>query len=240
VTSSAAVSDLAPTGRLRAAINFGNPVLAGKDPVTGAPCGISVDLAHELARRLGVPIEIVPYDGAGKVVAGIAQKAWDVCFLAIDPLRAEEISFTAAYAVIEGVYLVAAKSSIQDLASVDRPGIRVGVIKGSAYDLHLSREVKHASIVRAEDAGAVMDLWVAGQLDVVAGVKAQLEADAKRIPGLRMLPGSFMAINQAMGTLRGRDAGSAYLRQFVDDVKTGGFVAGAFARNHITGAIIAK
>jgi polar amino acid transport system substrate-binding protein len=240
MTPPAALSDLAPGGKLHAAINFGNPVLAGKDERTGAPRGISVDLARELARRLGVALEVVPYDSAGKVVAGIAAKSWDVCFLAIDPLRAAEISFTAAYAVIEGVYLVAAASAVRDTTAVDRPGTRVGVIVGSAYDLFLSRELKHAQIVRAGSADAVMELWVAGKLDVVAGVKQQLEAHAAQFPGLRMLPGSFMAINQAMGTPREREAGADYLRAFVDEMKAGGFVARAFASNNITGAVIAQ
>ena len=237
---SAAVSDLAPTGKLRAAINFGNPVLAGRDAATGEPCGISVDLARELARRLGVAIEFVPYDAAGKVVEGLKAQAWDVCFLAIDPLRAADISFTAPYAVIEGVYLVAESSPLRSNGEVDRPGARVGVIVASAYDLHLSRELKQARIVRAASSEAVMDLWVAGKLDAVAGVKPQLEADARRIPGLRMLPGRFMAINQAMGTPRGREAAARYLRDFLDEMKTSGFVATAFARNRITGAAMAN
>ena len=240
MATTAVVSNLAPTGKLRAAINFGNPVLAGRDATTHAPGGISVDLAHELARRLGVAIELVPYDSAGKVVSGIAAKAWDVCFLAIDPLRAADISFTEAYAVIEGVYLVAATSNIRSNDEVDRSGTRIGVIVGSAYDLFLTREVKQATLVRAESAEGVMKLWVEGKLDCVAGVKQQLEADAARIPGLRMLPGSFMAINQAMGTPRDREAGAIYLREFIGEMKSGGFVAQAFARNNITGAVIAK
>jgi len=233
-------SELVPGAALRAAINFGNPVLAGKDPATGEPCGISVDLARELALQLGVAIEFVPYDAAGKVVAGIASDAWDVCFLAIDPKRAADIAFTAPYAVIEGVYLVAQASPVRSNADVDRPGTRVGVIVGSAYDLHLSRELKHATIVRAASSDAVMDLWVAGKLDAIAGVKPQLEAHAARVPGLWMLPGPFMAINQAMGTPRVREAGAAYLRAFMDELKASGFVARAFASNRITGATMAK
>jgi polar amino acid transport system substrate-binding protein len=238
MTLSAPVSDLTPTGKLRAAINFGNPVLAGRD-AAGEPCGISVDLARELALQLGVAVEFVPYDAAGKVVAAIASHAWDVCFLAIDPLRAAEITFTAPYAVIEGVYFVAEASPLRDNAEVDRPGTRVGVIVGSAYDLHLSRELKHATIVRAESSDAVMDLWGAGKLDCVAGVRPQLEAHAARIGGLRMLPGRFMAINQAMGIPRDRKAGAAYVSAFLDELKTSGFVARAFAKNNITGASMA-
>ena len=240
MTLATAVSDLAPTGKLRAAINFGNPVLAGRDAVTAEPCGISVDLAQEFARRLGVAIEFVPFDGAGKVVAAIASKAWDVCFLAIDPLRTADITFTAPYAVIEGVYLVPDASPVRNNAEVDRPGTRVGVILGSAYDLFLTRELKHATIARAEASDAVMDLWVAGKLDAIAGVKPQLEDNARRFPGLRMLAGRFMEINQAMGMRRGGEAGASYLRDFIAEMKSGGFVARAFASNRITGASIAK
>ncbi len=234
-----AVADLAPRGSLRAAINFGNPVLASRDPVTGEPGGISTDLARELARRLGVPIEFVRYEQAGKVVEGLTSAAWDVCFLAIDPLRAADIAFTAPYVVIEGVYMVASASSVLRNAEVDRAGVRVGVILGSAYDLFLTRELQHAAIVRAADAAAVMDLWIAGKLDAVAGVKPQLETDARRVGGLRLLPERFMAINQAMGTQRERAAGARYLTAFVDDVKQSGFVAQAFVRNRITGASLA-
>jgi len=235
----AAVADLAPTGKLRAAINFGNPVLAGRDPATGEPAGISTDLARELARRLGVAIEFVRYDSAGKVVDGLKSAAWDVCFLAIDPLRAADISFTAAYAMIEGVYMVAGASPIRGNADVDRSSLRIGVVTGSAYDLFLTRELKQATLVRAAGIDAVVDLWVAGKLDCVAGVKPQLEAIARRLPGLRLLPQRFMAINQAMGTPRGREAGARCLHDFITEMKASGFVAQAFVRNRIEGATIA-
>ena len=237
--SPAAIAELAPDGRLRAAINFGNPVLANRTPGTGEPGGISTDIARELARRLGVPLEFVPYEQAGNVVEGLKAAAWDVCFLAIDPLRATDIAFTNPYVVIEGVYMVAIDSPVQGNEDVDRAGTRVGVIVGSAYDLFLSRELKQATIVRAVDAPAVMDLWVAGKLDAVGGVKPQLEADAKRTGGLRLLPRRFMAINQAMGTPRSRETGARYLRAFIEDVKATGFIAEAFARNRIEGASLA-
>jgi polar amino acid transport system substrate-binding protein len=235
-----AVAALAPGGRLRAAINFGNPVLASRDPVTGEPGGISTELARELARLLGVPVEFVRYEGAGNVVQALTSNAWDVCFLAIDPLRAADIAFTSPYVVIEGVYVVANDSEVRSNEDIDRGGTRVGVILGSAYDLFLSRELKQATIVRAADAPAVMDLWVAGKLDVVAGVKPQVEADAKRVGGMRLLPRRFMAINQAMGTPRDRETGARYLRSFIEDVKASGFVAQAFARNRIEGASLAS
>jgi len=237
--SATVIADLAPTGELRAAINFGNPVLAAKDSTTGAPAGISADLARELARRLGVAIAFVPYDAAGRVVEGLKSAAWDVCFLAIDPLRAADISFTPPYVVIEGVYLVADASPVRSIADVDRKDARVGVIVGSAYDLYLSRELVHAKIVRAASAETVIDLWHAHEIDTIAGVKPQLEADARRVPGLRMLPGRFMAINQAMGTPRGRDAGAAYLHAFIVEMKASDFIKEAFVRNRIEGASMA-
>ena len=233
----AAVAELAPRGSLRAAINYGNPVLARREP--DGPGGISADLARELARRLGVAIEFVPYEAAGTVVQGIASAAWDICFLAIDPVRAAEIEFTAPYVVIAGVYLVADAAALHSNADIDQPGRRVGAIVGSAYDLHLTRALKQATIVRAAGIDAVMDQWRAGQLDAVAGVKPQLEAIAQRTPGLRLLPEPFMAINQAMGTPRGRAAAARYLRAFVDEMKASGFIAQAFVRNRIEGATMA-
>ena len=236
---SAAVSELAPTGKLRAAINFGNPILASRDPSSGEARGVSVDLSRELARRLGVPLELVTYDAAGKVVAALKSGAWDVAYVAIDPVRANEISYSAAYVVIEGAYLVRQDSAIRSNAEVDRAGVRVAAASGSAYDLYLSRELKQAKIVRAPTSQAVTDLFVAQGLDVAAGVRQQLEADAKRVPGLRLLEGRFMVINQAMGTPRGREAGAKYLREFIEEMKATGFVAQALERHRIEGAAVA-
>lgn len=234
----AAVSDLAPTGKLRAAINFGNPMLALRDASTGEARGVSVDLSRELARRMGVPLELVTYNAAGKVVEAIKSGAWDVAFVAIDPVRANEIGYSAAYLVIEGAYLVRQDSPIRGNADVDRAGARVAAAAGSAYDLFLSRELKQAKIVRAPTSQAVTDLFVAQGLEVAAGVRQQLEADAKRVPGLRLLEGRFMLINQAMGTPKGRPH-LAYLREFVEEMKASGFVARALERHRIEGAAVA-
>jgi polar amino acid transport system substrate-binding protein len=236
--SAAVIADLAPAGRLRAALNHGNPVLASWNSATGEAGGISADLARELGRCLGVAVDFVPYDAAGKVVAGLASKAWDICFLAIDPLRAADISFTAPYVVIEGVYAVAETSPIHANGDVDSVGTRIGVIVGSAYDLFLSRELKQATLVRASSFDGVTELWSAGGLDAIAGVKPQLEAATRRMSGLRLLPTRFMAINQAMGTPRERHAGAGYLSEFLEEMKRSGFVARAFARHRIEGASI--
>jgi polar amino acid transport system substrate-binding protein len=235
----AAVADLAPTGKVRAAINFDNPILASKDTASGEPGGVSVELSRELARRLGVAVELVPYHSAGKVVEGLKTGAWDVAYLAADPVRAAVISFSPPYVVIEGVYLVTEGSPIHDNAEVDHPGVRVVVCTGSAYDLFLSRELKHATIVRAPTSPEVIERFMSQKLDVAAGVRPAIEADARRIPGLRLLPGRFMAINQAMGTPRGREAGAKYLHDFIEEMKASGFIARSLARDRIEGASVA-
>lgn len=233
------IQQLAPSGKLRAAINLGNPILASRDATTGELRGVSVDLARELAKRLGIPLELVAYSAAGKVVEGVKTKDWDVAFVAIDPGRAVDMSYTAPYVVIEGAYMVPRDSPIKSNAEVDREGVRIVVGKGSAYDLYLAREIKKAQLVRAPTSPTVTDTMIAQGLEVAAGVKQQLEADAKRIPGLRLLDGRFMVINQAMAIPRGSDAAVRYLTDFVEDMKVSGFVAQALARHGVEGASIA-
>jgi polar amino acid transport system substrate-binding protein len=235
----AAVVDLAPGGKLRAAINFGNSILAIKDPTSGQPRGVSVDLSRALAARLGVGLELVLFESAGKVVEAARTGAWDVAFVAIDPARGQDMLQSPPYVIIEGAYLVAVDSPIRRNEDVDRVGTRIAVGKGSAYDLYLSRELKHAQLVYAPTSPAVTDLFVAQKLEVAAGVRQQLQADAKRYPGLRLLDGRFMVINQAMATPKGRDAGARYLHQFVEAMKRSGFVAQALARHGIEGAAVA-
>jgi len=235
----ATVAELAPSGKLRAAINFGNPILATKDSATGEPRGVSVDLARELARRLGLALELVTFSSAGQVVDAVKAGLVDIAYVAIDPVRGADLSYTAAYVMIEGAYLVRNDSPIRANAEVDRPGIRVVVGAGSAYDLYLTRELKQATLMRAPTSPAVTDFFMAQQVEVAAGVKQQLQADARRVPGLRLLDGRFMVINQAMATPRGRDAGVKYLSAFVEEMKASGFVAQALARHGIQGAAVA-
>lgn len=240
MTTPQIVSDLAPTGKLRVAINYGNAVLAARNEATGELSGTSVDLARELAKRLNVPVEFTGFPTAGKVVDAVKTGTLDIVFLAIDPLRANEISYTAAYVVIEGAYAVPNASPIKANEDVDKKGIRVVVGKGSAYDLYLSREIKNAEIIRVANSQEVVDTLVAQKYEVSAGVKQQQEKDLKRVPGLRLLPGRFMEINQAMGTPRGRgDASVAYLKAFIEEMKSTDFVANALARHRIEGAAVA-
>jgi polar amino acid transport system substrate-binding protein len=234
------VARFAPTGTLRAAINLGNPILAGSDATTGAARGVSIDLALALGQRLRVAVELVTFDTAGKSVEAVAHERADIGFFAVDPLRGADIAFTAPYLLIEGCHLVREGSPLRSNDDVDRAGHVVVVGQGSAYDLHLSRELKHATIVRAPTSPTVVDTFVAQRADVAAGVKQQLEADAARIGGLRLLAERFMVIRQAMGLpkTRGQEA-AEYLERFVEDMKSGGFVAAALARHGIHGASVA-
>ena len=233
-----AIAELAPTGTLRAAINLGNPILASRD-AGGAPQGVSVDLAREAARRLGVPLELRPFDSAGAVVEAVKARQVDLAFVAIDPVRGADTDYTPPYVIIEGAYLVRDDSPLRRNDEVDRAGTRVAVGRGSAYDLFLTRELKAATIVRAPTSPAVTDLFLAQYLDVAAGVRQQLEADARRVGGVRLLPGRFMAIEQAMGVPKGRKQAQAWLSAFVQQMKSSGFVADALRRHHIEGAAVA-
>ncbi|MEO6361995.1 MAG: transporter substrate-binding domain-containing protein [Caldimonas sp.] len=239
-----AVSSLAhafaPTGRLRASINLGNPVLARRGEGGGPAVGVSVDLARGLAEQLGVALEPVEFDTAAKSVQAVTSGAADIGFFAIDPLRGEGIRFSAAYVLIEGAYLVRDASFLAGNDEVDRAGMRVMVGQGSAYDLYLSRELKAAQIVRAPTSPAVVDAFLAEKADVAAGVRQQLEADAARLGGMRLLPGRFMVIEQAMGVPSGRgERVAGALRDYVERQKASGSVAAALRRHGVAGAVLA-
>jgi polar amino acid transport system substrate-binding protein len=230
------VKDLAPTGKLRAAINFGNGVLAqkGKD---GEPQGVTADLSRELAKRLGVEVSFVTYEAAGKVFEGAKAGAWDIGFIAIEPVRAQEISFTPPYVVIEGTYMVRKESPLKEIADVDKSGTKIAVGLNSAYDLYLTRTLKNATLVRAKVGGgkAMIELFINDKLDVAAGVRQQLEAYAKGRTDVRIMEGAFQQIQQAMGTPKkagdAGKAGNAYLVAFVEEMKASGFVAEALKRS---------
>jgi polar amino acid transport system substrate-binding protein len=233
------VSELAPTGKLRVAMNFGNSVLAQKDPATGEPRGVAAALARELAKRLGLAIEFTGFDAAGKVTDAVAQGGLDIVFLAIDPVRGAGIDFTAPYVLIEGAYAVPSDSAIKTNEDVDRAGNRIAVARGSAYDLYLTRAIKHATLVREPSGPQAMDLFVRDKLEVAAGVKQPIMAFAKATPGVRVLPGRFMVIEQAMGTPKGRPAGARYLREFVEAMKASGLIAKALQDSGQTDAAVA-
>jgi len=232
-------SSFAPTGMLRVAINLGNPILANR-AADGHAVGVSVDLGRALAAQLGVESELVVVDSAGKSVDLVSDESADIGFFAIDPVRGAKIAFTAPYVLIEGTYLVREADPIREIAEVDRPGKRVIVGQGSAYDLFLTRDIKEAEIVRVPGAGAVIETLLDDPVAVAAGVRQVLEADARRVPGLRVLAGRFMTIRQAVGVPKSRGAEvAAYLANFIETMKASGFVAASLARHHIEGASVA-
>ncbi|KXU84102.1 ABC transporter substrate-binding protein [Paraburkholderia monticola] len=234
------VAAFAPTGKLRASINLGNPILANRHPESGEPFGVSIDLARAFAARLNVELELVVFDTAGQSVQAVSEERADFGFFAIDPLRGETIAFTAPYVLIEGFYLVRDDSPVRTNQQVDQPHNRVVVGKGSAYDLFLTRELKAAQIVRAPSSPSVVPTFIEQHLEVAAGVKQQLEADAKQTAGLRLLDERFMVIRQAMGVSKTRgEAAALALRSFVEEVKAAGFVADSLARHQIAGASVA-
>ena len=237
--STATRSDLAPTGKLRVGINQGNFLVVTKDPASGELRGIAVDLARELGRRAGLPVEFIAYASAGKMAEAVKTGAWDVAFLGAEPERQNEISFTPAYLEIEATYLVPAGSPIRAIAEVDRDGVRIAVAAKSAYDLFLGRTVQRARLVRVEGIDASFKLFVADKLEALAGLKPRLVIDAQALPGARILEGRFTAIQQAIGAPRGRDTAAQYLRDFIEDAKASGLVAQAMEKHGVRGVSVA-
>src|SRR5919197_605447 len=215
-------TELAPRGTLRVGINYGNPVLATRDSESGELRGVAVDLARELARWLALPIRLVGFDAAGKMFEAVKSGAWDVAFIEI-----------------EGAYLVPSGCPFHKNEDVDRENVRIGLSENSAYDLFLTRTIRRAQLVRASGPNAAFDLLLTGRVDVLAGVKQHLIAHAAKLAGSHLLPGRFMAIQQALGLPRGRAAGARYLREFIEDVKASGFVARALENAGVSGVSVA-
>jgi len=237
--SPAARADLAPTGKLRAGINYGNMILAQKDPATGDSRGPAIDLTRELGKRLGVPVELVAYTSVGTMVDGAKTGAWDIAFLGSDPARADEMDFTAAYLELEATYLVPAGSRLLTVADVDQDGVRVAAPARANYELYLSRNLRRANLVRAENADAAFDLLVSGRVEALAGLRQALLPLAEKLPGARILDGRFMAVQQSVAIPKGRDGGFAYLRAFVEDAKASGMVARSIEKSGFRGVSVA-
>jgi polar amino acid transport system substrate-binding protein len=232
-------SELAPTGKLRVGLNHGNFLLVSAGSSASAPRGVAPDVAHELGRRVGVPVDFLKFETAGALADAVRTDAWDVAFLGAEPQRAGEIAFTAAYLEIPSTYLVPAGSSIRSIADVDREGVRIAVAEQSAYGLFLSRTIKHARLVQTKGLDASFNLFVTEKLDALAGLKPRLLMDVEKLPGARVLDGQFTGVQQAIGTPRARESAARYLHAFVEDVKRSGFVAQAIARNAVAGVSVA-
>jgi polar amino acid transport system substrate-binding protein len=232
-------ADLAPTGKLRAGINYGNFILATKDRATGESSGVAIDLMQDLARRLGVPAEIIAYDSVAVMGDAAPTNAWDIAFLGSDPQRERLMSFTAAYLEIDATYLVPGASPFHAADEVDREGVRVAAPARANYELFLSRNLKRAQLVSTQGAEAAFDLLATGQVDALAGLKQGLMDLLQKLPGSRILEGRFMGVQQSIAVPKGRDAGLAYLRRVVEDAKRSGLIARAIERTGAHGVSVA-
>jgi polar amino acid transport system substrate-binding protein len=231
------VSELAPTGVLRAAINMGNFLLVTGRSASGDPAGVAPDMAREIASRLGVPVRYVPYARPGELADAAGTGVWDIGLIGAEPQRAEKIAFTPAYVEIEATYLVPAGSPLTTIAEVDRAGVRIAVTARSAYDLWLERNIKNAQLVRSEGGDATFKQFVDDKLDALAGLRPRLLEDAAKLPGSRILDGQFTAVQQAVGTARRNTAGAEFLRNFVEEAKQSGLVARLIERHGVAGRL---
>jgi polar amino acid transport system substrate-binding protein len=231
--------ELAPTGKLRVGINHGNFLLVNKGSLMGEPKGVAADLARELAKCVGVPLQFVSYQGAGELASGVSKGEWDVAFLGIEPQRANEIGFTPAYLEIPVTFLVPAESPIQTLDEVDREGVRIAVSIKSAYDLFLSRTLKQAELVGADGIDGSYQLFIKEKLEALAGLRPRLESDAEKNPGLRVLEGQITTVQQAIGTPKSRETAMRFLREFIEDAKASGLVAQAIEKHGVRGVTVA-
>lgn len=233
------VSELAPTGKLRAAINMSNFLLVTGKTAAGDPQGVAPDIAAEIARRLGVPVTYVPFERPSKLADAAGTNAWDIGLIGAEPQRAEKIAFTAAYCEIEATYLVPAGSPLKTVADVDRAGVRITVRRGAAYDLWLERNIKHATVLRSDSGDGPFNQFVAEKLEAYASLKPQLLTDVNKLPGSVILPGHFMTVQQAIGTGKKNTAGAKYLGEFVEEAKRSGLVAKLIERHHVVGLSVA-
>jgi polar amino acid transport system substrate-binding protein len=237
--SKAVVAELAPTGVLRAGINLSNFLLVtGKSPA-GDPEGVAPDMAGEIAKRLGVPLKLVPFKTPGELADMAGKNAWDIGLIGAEPQRAETIAFTPAYVEIEATYLVPAGSPLKAIGEVDRAGVKIAVTGRSAYGLWLDRNIKQAQLVRSDTLDSAHEQFVRDKLDALAGLRPRLLTDVKKLPGARILDGQFTAVQQAIGTARKNAAAAADLRDFVEEAKASGFVAGLIERHKVVGLSVA-
>jgi polar amino acid transport system substrate-binding protein len=238
--SPATQKDLAPSGKLRVGLNYGNFLLVLKDKPDGTPQGIAPDLARELAKRLEMGLEFVKFDAAGKLADGVKAGSWDVAFLGNEPQRAAEIAFSPAYLEIPVTYLVPAGSPLKGLADVDRKGVRIAVADKSAYHLFMMRELKNAELVSADGIEGSYKLFLDSKLDALAGLKPRLLTDQQKNPGSRILEGQLTAVQQSIGVPKSHETAARYLKEFAEDAKKSGLVAELIARHKVPGVTVAK
>jgi polar amino acid transport system substrate-binding protein len=233
------VAELAPTGVLRAGINMSNMLLVTGRTESGDPAGVSPDMAAEIARRLGVAVTYIKYEKPSLLADAAGTNAWDIGLIGAEPARAEKIAFTAAYCEIEATYLVPEQSPFKTAAEVDQAGVRISVKRGTAYDLWLERNIKHATVLRSDTADGPLNQFVADKLEAMASLRPALLEDVKKVPGTKILPGNFTAVQQAIGTSKSNTAGAAFLADFVAEAKRSGLVARLIEKHHVSGLSVA-
>ena len=233
------VAELAPTGTLRAGVNLANFLLVTGHSASGEPEGVSPDLARAIAERLGVGIRYVTYPRPDELAEAADSDAWDIGLIGAEPARAEKIAFTAAYSEIASTYLVPAGSPLRSIEDVDQPGVRIAVYRGSAYDLWLVRNIKHAELVPAQSIDASFELFVNEKLDALAGLRPGLLSSVEKLPGARLIDGKFSAVQQAVGTPRKNTAAAAFLADFVEEAKASGLIARLIEKHKVKGLSVA-
>jgi polar amino acid transport system substrate-binding protein len=234
------VAELAPTGTLRAGINLSNFLLVTGRASSGDPVGVAPDMADEIAKRLGVPLKLVPFRSPGELADAANTDTWDIGLIADEPARAATIAFTPAYVEIEASYIVRPNSALKTIADVDKPGVRIVVTARAAYDLWLTANIDHAEITRAEGAAAAFELFKNGTGDAYAGLKPGLLTDVEKIAGARIIDGRFTTVQQAIGTGRANTKGATFLRDFVAEAKTSGLIAGLIEKHKVRGLSVAS
>jgi len=237
--SPAVLSEIAPGGRMRAGINYGNVILASRDPASGVLRGVHVDLARELGRRLGVPVELKGRPDAGTLVEELNSGVLDVALLSFEPSRAGEIAFSPTYLEVDATYLVPPGSPMRAAENVDRDGARIAITARSVYAFFLNRHLRHAKLVSAPSTHAAFDLFAREKLDALVGLRPRLAADAKMMPGSRVVDGRFMLVEQAVASPKGREAGAQFIREFIEDAKASGLIARAVLNNQVRGVTVA-
>jgi len=235
----AVLADLAPTGKLRVGINYGNPVFTAKGSGTGEGSGIAVDLARELGRQLSVAVDLVSYSSGGQLTAGLAAGGWDVAILAFEQERTNAIQFSAPFAETDATYLVHAASPLRTAADVDQKGVRIAVSSKGGNDLFLTRTLKNATLIHASSPEAAFRLFVAENLDAYANLKPGLLDNVDQLPGSRVVEGRYAVIGYAAGVPKGRDAGAKYLSEFIEHAKASGLIARLIEKSGIRGLAVA-
>lgn len=234
-----AKAELAPTGVLRAGINLSNFLLVTGRAADGNPEGVSPDMAHAIADRLGVPVQYVPFKTPGELADQVDNNVWDIGNIGAEPQRAQKIFFTAAYCEIEATYMVPVGSPIKSIADVDKKGVRIAVSARSAYCLWLENNIKNATLVQVSGLDAAYDKFIADKFEVLAGLRPGLLKDMEKAPGMKILDGKFSAVQQAVGTPRKNSAGAQFLAEFVEEAKKSGLVASFIAKHKVKGLSVA-